>query len=252
MKSPGYSIRDWTAANIPEADETDLKTFVGHSLPIIIFVLMVKRYDFFPVDKNQRVTISYQLFDETGTLIEQAKPEHPLRYLHGYENIVPGLEEALQGKEAGDTLTVNLPPEKAFGPYIEGMLLEVALEELALIPDLKVGMEIEVIQGDQGDNNDSLDSKNMFEESSEYSEPWIEDWKANEPPLPGDPAHDRQEPEEELQIFYVKELHEKFAVLDGNHPLAGKHLRFELKILDVDTPTIEEIEQGFLFENAEE
>jgi FKBP-type peptidyl-prolyl cis-trans isomerase SlyD len=56
------------------------------------------------------VTIRYVLRVE-GEIIDQGE----LPYLHGYGNIIPGLEEALEGKKVGDSLQVSVPPEKAYG-----------------------------------------------------------------------------------------------------------------------------------------
>jgi FKBP-type peptidyl-prolyl cis-trans isomerase SlyD len=57
------------------------------------------------------VTIRYVLRVE-GEVIDQGE----LPYLHGHGNIIPGLEEALEGKQVGDSLQVSVPPEKAYGP----------------------------------------------------------------------------------------------------------------------------------------
>lgn len=58
------------------------------------------------------VTIRYTLQVE-DELIDQGE----LDYLHGHRNIVPGLEEALEGKAAGDHVVVVVPPEKGYGFY---------------------------------------------------------------------------------------------------------------------------------------
>lgn len=62
--------------------------------------------------KGNVVTIRYTLHVE-NELIDQGE----LDYLHGYRNIVTGLEEALEGKAAGDRVVVSVPPEKGYGLY---------------------------------------------------------------------------------------------------------------------------------------
>ncbi|MGO4378618.1 FKBP-type peptidyl-prolyl cis-trans isomerase [Pseudoduganella sp. RAF53_2] len=52
---------------------------------------------------------------------------------------------------------------------------------------------------------------------------------------------DGEEGEDEAMIFTVTEIAEDKVVLDGNHPLAGMALRFELKVVDVRAATEEEI-----------
>lgn len=91
------------------------------------------------------VSISYTLFDAQGEAIE--KTDEPIVYLHGgYGNIFPLIEQALQGKGAGDTAVVKLEPEDAFGDYDEQLL---RVEERNLFPEvLEVGMQFEGIPGE--------------------------------------------------------------------------------------------------------
>ncbi len=62
--------------------------------------------------KDHVVRIRYTLHVDSE-LIDQGE----LDYLHGHRNIVPGLEEALEGKTVGETVVVSVPPEKGYGPY---------------------------------------------------------------------------------------------------------------------------------------
>lgn len=93
------------------------------------------------------VSISYDLFDAQGEPIE--KTDEPVVYLHGgYGNIFPLIEQALQGKGAGDTAVVKLEPEDAFGDYDEQLL---RVEARSLFPEvLEVGMQFEGIPGEGG------------------------------------------------------------------------------------------------------
>jgi len=68
------------------------------------------------VAHNTVVSLSYELYDGDGKLIEKA--EAPLVYLHGgYSGIFPLVEKALDGKAVGDSCRVHLPPNEAFGEY---------------------------------------------------------------------------------------------------------------------------------------
>ena len=101
------------------------------------------------VDKIQDgmvVSLAYRLLLD-GQEIESADAEDPMDYLHGAENIVPGLERALTGKGTGERLTVTLQPEDAYGEYDEDNVESVAREDL---PDeVEAGMEV-VIEDDEG------------------------------------------------------------------------------------------------------
>jgi FKBP-type peptidyl-prolyl cis-trans isomerase SlyD len=61
------------------------------------------------------VAIQYVLTDPSGEELDRSGEDDPLHYLHGMHNIVPGLEEALTGKRAGDSLRVEVPPAKGYG-----------------------------------------------------------------------------------------------------------------------------------------
>ena len=50
-----------------------------------------------------------------GKVEDQSEPGDPLVYLHGHNNIIPGLEDALEGHEAGDKLSVTVTPENGYG-----------------------------------------------------------------------------------------------------------------------------------------
>jgi len=92
------------------------------------------------VAKDTVVTISYELFDAAGKLIE--KTSEPMTYLHGgYQGIFLRVEEALNGKAAGDRCEVRLEPHDAFGEYDAEL---VRVEPRKSFPaNVKVGMQFE-------------------------------------------------------------------------------------------------------------
>lgn len=92
------------------------------------------------VARNTVVSLTYELFDAQGKLIERS--DEPVTYLHGgYMGIFPRVEEALEGKQPGDRCTVRMEPEDAFGEYDAEL---VRVEERELFPaELKVGMRFE-------------------------------------------------------------------------------------------------------------
>lgn len=89
---------------------------------------------------NQKViTIDYTLTDESGEVLDSSEQDGPLSYLHGSGNIVPGLEQALEGKSIGDALKVVVAPEDAYGERDERLVQAVPREQF---PDgeIAVGM----------------------------------------------------------------------------------------------------------------
>ena len=69
-----------------------------------------------PIEKDKVVTLHYTLIDADNDLaLEKSGADAPMVYLHGAGNILAGLEQALEGKDSGDRLTVSLDPEQAYG-----------------------------------------------------------------------------------------------------------------------------------------
>ena len=61
------------------------------------------------------VSFHYKLRDDTGTFNESSEDGSPVVYMHGHNNIVPGLEKELAGKKSGDKLTATVTPEEGYG-----------------------------------------------------------------------------------------------------------------------------------------
>jgi FKBP-type peptidyl-prolyl cis-trans isomerase SlyD len=93
------------------------------------------------VKMNTVVTIIYELKDADGNTLE--KSNDPIAYLHGgHDNIFPKVEEAIHGKNVGDSVEITLDPADAFGDYDEGL---VQIEPLSAFPEknIKEGMQFE-------------------------------------------------------------------------------------------------------------
>lgn len=93
------------------------------------------------------VRIQYQLFDGDGGLLEEVD-EEGLEYLHGHENIVPGLEEELEGLVEGDTFDVTVPPEEAYGEHMEELVSRVDRDTFPDDQELEPGMVFQATKDD--------------------------------------------------------------------------------------------------------
>jgi len=131
------------------------------------------------------VSLEYTLSGEDGKAIESNKGKEPLKYTHGGQQIVPGLEKGLAGMKPGEEKRVKVKPEEGYGPVDPKGFQEFPKDK---IPSeaLKVGAML-MARGPQG----------------------------------------QQVP------VRVHEIKEKTVVLDLNHPMAGKTLVFDIKVLDV-------------------
>ncbi len=90
---------------------------------------------------NKVVTFHYTLTNNAGELVDTSREGEPLPYLHGANNIVPGLEQELEGKNVGDSLKVEVPPHLGYGEYMEEMVQQVPRDMFTGIDTLEVGMQ---------------------------------------------------------------------------------------------------------------
>lgn len=148
------------------------------------------------IAQNKVVTLNYTLKDNDGTLIDESH-DSSFVYLHGADNIVTGLEDALTGKLSGDKMNVTIAPEEAYGIYDESRIESVPRE---MFPD-----DTEIEQGMQ---------------------------------------FHAQGPNEQPIMVTVIGVEEGKVSIDGNHPLAGVELNFDVEVMDVRDATTEEIEHG--------
>ena len=93
------------------------------------------------VEKNAVVTIDYTLTGPDGQTIDTSVGKQPLPYLHGAGNLIVGLENALEGKKAGDQLKVTIPPEEAYGVRDDSLIQSVPKSAFQGVPDVKQGMQ---------------------------------------------------------------------------------------------------------------
>ena len=105
------------------------------------------------IAKNTVVTVHYKLSDAQGNLIEESS--EPMVYLHGgYENTLPKIEEALDGKDTGFDTTIQVEPEDAFGEY-DSSLVKVEPRDRLPTP-LEVGMQFEGLPDGGDDEEDAI------------------------------------------------------------------------------------------------
>lgn len=148
------------------------------------------------IGEQRVVTLHYTLTDNEGKVIDKSD-DGSFAYLHGANNIIPGLENALVGKSSGDEVNVAVSPEEGYGARNDAMLQQVP--------------------------------KSMFEDGSQIAV--------------GSQFH-AQGPNGEMLVVTVMEIHDEHVVVDGNHPLAGVDLNFDVKIVDVREASDEEVEHG--------
>ncbi len=100
---------------------------------------------------NHVVTLNYTLTDSQGDIIDQAQ-DSSFAYLHGAQNIIPGLENALTGKSVGDQFQVSIPPEQGYGARDENRVEDVPREMFPADEEINPGMMFHA----QGPNGETI------------------------------------------------------------------------------------------------
>ena len=147
------------------------------------------------ITQDAVVSIHYTLTDDSGNKLDSSDGT-PLAYLHGNGNLIPGLERELEGKSAGDKLSVKIAPADAYGEYDKALIQRVPRRALKGIGNLQVGMQLHT-QSPHG-----------------------------------------------VRAVTVTQIAGDMVTIDGNHPLAGKNLNFDVEITDVREATEEELSHG--------
>ena len=148
------------------------------------------------ITKDKVVSIDYTLTGNDGQVLDSSNGREPLAYLHGANNIIPGLESALEGKSEGDQLNVSIPPEQAYGVRDERMVQAVPRSAFQGVADIQPGMQFQA-QTNAG-----------------------------------------------ARLITVVAVTPDQVTVDGNHPLAGATLNFDVKVVNVRDATEQEKSHG--------
>lgn len=149
------------------------------------------------IQNDHVVEINYTLKTDGGETIDTSDTGGPLCYLHGKQNIIPGLENALTGKELKDKVSVRVEPKEAYGEREEQLIQKIDKDQFPNFDEMKIGQQLQV-QTESGH------------------------------PL----------------IVTVIEKEEDGLTLDGNHPLAGINLNFDVEVVSIREATKEELTHG--------
>ncbi len=97
------------------------------------------------------VNLNYTLTDNDGQVIDESK-DGSFAYLHGAQNIIPGLEKELTDKSVGDKFTVKVSPEEGYGPRDDARIEDVPREMFPEDQDIEPGMMFHA----QGPNGETI------------------------------------------------------------------------------------------------
>jgi peptidylprolyl isomerase len=135
-------------------------------------------------NKGSIVTVQYAGILEDGTVFSASSSEEPLQFSIGDGRLIPGFEQAVVGMEPGETKTVMISADQAYGAYDHDKVHAIPRDKFP--PDVQVGQQ--------------------YQFGQEQKEPEI--------------------------VTVIKIADDKVTV-DGNHPLAGRDVTFDIKLLEV-------------------
>jgi FKBP-type peptidyl-prolyl cis-trans isomerase 2 len=151
------------------------------------FGMLGKRENKVTQAKNgDTVKIHYTGKLEDGTTFDSSADRDPLEFTLGKGEIIPGFEQAVVGMEPGESKSVDIPAEKAYGPHQKELVTEIDREKVPPNIDLEAGRQLQL-----------------------------------------------QSPDGRKQVVMVTEVTESSVTLDANHPLAGKDLSFDIKLMEI-------------------
>lgn len=142
------------------------------------------------------VLIHYTLKNDAGETLDSSSGGEPLAYLHGQGNLIPGLEKALEGKQAGDKLSVSVEPGAGYGQRDDKLVQQVPRRQFGGA-NVQPGMQFHA-QTSQG----------------------------------------------QTRVVTVTNIAGDMVTVDGNHPLAGENLHFDVEVTEVRDASAEELEHG--------
>ena len=127
---------------------------------------------------NKVVSFHYKLAEvapdgSRGDWMEESSGGEPLFYLHGFHNVVVGLERALEGKAVGESIEITLKPEEAYGPRRPDAMQRVPIKHLQLqqgVTKLKPGM-VAAVKTDRGMRSVVVSKVGKFNADVDFNHP---------------------------------------------------------------------------------
>jgi len=102
------------------------------------------------ISANKVVSIDYTLTNDQGQVLDSSSGREPLAYLQGHHNIIAGLESALEGKAAGDSVKVTIAPADAYGERDESLSHAVPRKMFEDADNVTVGMQFQTMSEQGG------------------------------------------------------------------------------------------------------
>lgn len=94
------------------------------------------------IEDKKVVSFHYELTNQEGEQLESSRDKEPMTYLHGSNNIIPGLEKAMVGKSAGDKFQITVEPAEAYGERKEANIQRISAKHFKNLRKLAPGQVV--------------------------------------------------------------------------------------------------------------
>ena len=103
------------------------------------------------VKKGDTVKVHYTGKLESGEVFDTSKNRQPIEFIVGSATLIPGIEKGIIGMEIGESKTIEIPPEEAFGNRHEELVVEVMKSEFPDYIAPKIGQRLQIRRPDGQD-----------------------------------------------------------------------------------------------------
>lgn len=100
------------------------------------------------VKTGDKVKVHYVGSLEDGTVFDSSREGEPMEFAVGERMLIPGFEDAVIGMSVGDSKTVSIPPEDAYGSSIEELVTVVERSQIPSSLEPKIGMMLQANSDD--------------------------------------------------------------------------------------------------------
>ena len=138
------------------------------------------------VNFGNTVKVHYTVRLDNGTVVDSTHEQEPFQFTIGMGQAIAGFETAIMGMTVGESKTVKVDVEDAYGPYYKELVTEIEKDKFPPDFQFEVGQHIEI-----------------------------------------------PHPDGQRELLTVFKVAEKTVVMDRNHPLAGKNLTIDIKLLEI-------------------
>lgn len=99
-----------------------------------------------PAKNGDTVQVHYTGKLNNGSVFDSSNGRNPLQFSIGERKVIPGFENAVMGMSPGESKTITISAEKAYGPYRQELLLAVDRQQMPADAPIQLGQQLQVKQ----------------------------------------------------------------------------------------------------------